>query len=69
MLPPESGFPRLLGMGLLSHGGIAIAIVVNLHQIHRSELTDLVISIVLIGMLASQLVSPMLTRRLLEGKP
>jgi hypothetical protein len=68
MLLPGSTFPRGLGLGLLSHGGIAVAIVVNLHQIYRSELTDLVISIVLIGMLASELVSPMLTRRVLEEK-
>ena len=68
MLLPESAFPRGLGLGLLSHGGIAVAIVVNLHQIHRSELTDFVISIVLIGMLVSELASPMLTRRVLEEK-
>ena len=68
MLLPGSAFPRRLGLGLLSHGGMAVAIVVNLHQIHRSELTDAVISIVLIGMLVSELVSPTLVRRVLEGE-
>ena len=58
-----------LGLGLLSHGGMAVAIVVNLHQIHRSELTDVVISVVLLGMLFSELFSPTLVRRTLEGTP
>ena len=62
---PQS-VPRL-GLGLLSHGGMAVAIVVNLHQIYRSELTDVVISIVLLGMLFSELFSPTLVRRTLEG--
>ncbi len=66
---PEPGPLRQIGLGLLSHGGMAVAIVVNLHQIHRSELTDAVISIVLLGMLVSELVSPTLVRRLLEKTP
>ena len=55
-----------LGLGLLSHGGMAVAIVVNLHLVHPSDLTDAVISVVLLGMLAGELFSPALTRRLLE---
>ena len=55
-----------LGVGLLSHGGMAIAIVVNLQQIHRSELTDAVIAIVLVGVVVSELISPSLLRRLVE---
>ena len=58
-----------LGLGLLSHGGMAVAIVVNLHQIHRSELTDAVISVVLPGILVSELIAPASTRRLLEKIP
>ncbi len=66
---PQPGPLRQIGLGLLSHGGMAVAIVVNLHQIHRSELTDAVISIVLLGMLVSELISPTLVRRLLEKTP
>ena len=66
---PESRALNGLGLGLLSHGGMAVAIVVNLHQIHRSELTDAVISIVLLGILVSELIAPASTRRLLEKIP
>lgn len=58
-----------LGLGLLSHGGMAVAIVVNLHQIHRSEVTDAVISVVLLGIIASELIAPASTRRLLRKTP
>lgn len=58
-----------LGLGLLSHGGMAVAIVVNLHQIHRSEVTDAVISVVLLGIIASELIAPASTRRLLGRTP
>ena len=58
---------RRLGIGLLSSGGMAVAIVVNFHQIHRSELTDVVISVVLIGMLVSEIIGPALARRLAEA--
>lgn len=69
--PLRRQLPRAphLGLGLLSHGGMAIAIVVNLQQIHRSELTDAVISIVLVGVVVSELVSPSLLRRALGRAP
>ncbi len=60
-----SGTPAGLGLGLLSHGGMAVAIVVNLHQIHRSEVTDAVITVVLLGIILSELIAPASTRRLL----
>lgn len=62
---PGSGTPGGLGLGLLSHGGMAVAIVVNLHQIHRSEVTDAVITVVLLGIIVSELIAPASTRRLL----
>jgi len=65
---PSSLAAGSIGLGLLSHGGMALAIVVNLQQIHRSALTDVVISVVLLGMLASELISPFLLRRTLEQK-
>lgn len=65
-LPASAPFNGL-GLGLLSHGGMAVAIVVNLHLVHPSGLTDMVISVVLLGMLAGELFSPALTRRLLQG--
>jgi len=64
-LVPETPAFRPMGLGLVSHGGMAVAIVVNLHQIHRSDLTDVVTSVVLLGMLISEIVSPTLLRRLL----
>ncbi len=68
-LLPEARSFRRVGLGLISHGGMAVAIVINLQQIHRSSLTDAITSIVLLGMLISGLVSPTLTRRLLERAP
>ena len=62
---PGSGMLGGLGLGLLSHGGMAVAIVVNLHQIHRSEVTDAVITVVLLGIILSELIAPASTRRLL----
>lgn len=66
---PGSRMLSGLGLGLLSHGGMAVAIVVNLHQIHRSEVTDAVISVVLLGIIASELIAPASTRRLLGKTP
>ena len=66
---PGSGTLDGLGLGLLSHGGMAVAIVVNLHQIHRSEVTDSVITVVLLGIILSELIAPASTRRLLGKMP
>ena len=51
-------------LGWLRRAGI-IDIVVNLHQIHRSEVTDAVITVVLLGIILSELIAPASTRRLL----
>ncbi|MDP6778159.1 MAG: hypothetical protein QGI83_15495, partial [Candidatus Latescibacteria bacterium] len=61
-LPDALPFRRV-GWGLISHGGMAVAIVINLQQIHRSGLTDAITSIVLLGILISEFISPTLTRR------
>jgi Kef-type K+ transport system membrane component KefB len=66
LLLKEEPAARRLGLGLLSHGGMAVAIVVSLQQVHPSDLTEAIISIVLVGVVVSELVSPSLVRRLLE---
>ncbi|MDA0335095.1 MAG: hypothetical protein O2782_08030 [bacterium] len=61
--------PGRMGLGLLSHGGLAIAVVVNLQQIHdgSSPVVDAVTTIVLVGVVVSELFSPSLAWRLLGG--
>jgi hypothetical protein len=59
---------RSVGAGLLSHGGLAVAVVVNLQQVHdgRSAVIDVVTTLVLVGVVVSEFVSPGILRRLLS---
>lgn len=67
LLPPPTG--RTVGLGLLSHGGLAVAVVVNLQQIvgAQTPVVDIVTSIVLLGVVLSELVSPAVTQRLIRA--
>jgi hypothetical protein len=61
------GVARRLGLGLLAHGGLAVAVVVNLQLVlGRSPLVDAVTTIVLLGVVVSELTSPALARGLLR---
>lgn len=47
-----------LGLGLLSQGGMAIAIVTNYHWTFRDEASQKVVSVVLLAVLVNELVAP-----------
>ena len=55
-----------LGMGLVSQGGIAVAMVMDYYQLGSSELTGAVVTTVLIAVIFNELVSPSLARHVLR---
>jgi len=63
--------PGSVGLALISQGGIAVAIVVNFQQAYQSEVTNAVMTIVLLATVINELISPYLARRVFdhyEGK-
>ncbi len=56
---------RGLGLGLLPQGGMAVALVVNLHLLRPSVLSEAAISVVVAGLLVFEFVGPSMVRRLL----
>jgi len=59
--------PRAVGLGLLSQGGVAIAMILNFKQAYASSLTSGVVTIVLLSVMANEVVSPYLAKRVLVG--
>jgi len=59
--------PRAVGLGLLSQGGVAIAMILNFEQVYASSLTGGVVTIVLLSVMANEVVSPYLAKRVLVG--
>ena len=60
--------PSIMGLGLLSQGGIAIAIVINFQQVFYQGTIDLILTIVIIAAVLNELISPVLVLRLVKGK-
>jgi Kef-type K+ transport system membrane component KefB len=60
--------PYTLGLGLISQGGIAIAMVMNYYQLSSTEWTSVVVTAVLIAVIVSEVTSPALARVLLSGR-
>lgn len=58
--------PRWLGLGLVSQGGIAIAMVVNYYQLSSTAVTGVVVTTVLIAVIVNELASPALATRVLR---
>ena len=58
--------PRALGMGLVSQGGMAVAMVMNYYQLASTPLTDVVMSTVLLAVIVNELASPSLAKSLLR---
>ena len=64
---PESTRPPLtVGLGLISQGGIAIAMVMNYYQLSSAEVTDVVVTTVLVAVILNELASPFLARVVLR---
>jgi hypothetical protein len=58
--------PLRLGLGLVSQGGIAIAIVMNYYQLSSAAVTDAVVNTVLIAVILNELASPSLATTVLR---
>jgi hypothetical protein len=59
--------PPWLGLGLLSQGGIVIAMVMSYYGRSASPMTDVVVTAVLIAVIANELASPALATRVLRA--
>ncbi|MDX1547210.1 MAG: hypothetical protein R3247_09495, partial [Rhodothermales bacterium] len=61
---PERLSPRL-GSGLVTQGGVAVAMAVTFSQVYATPFTDLVVTCVLVSAIVSELFGPKLTRDML----
>lgn len=61
---PEQ-LPRRIGLGLLSQGAVAVAMIVNYRQVYKNEFTDIAITCVLISVILYEFLSPKLTKNIL----
>jgi hypothetical protein len=64
------GDPRLppgLGWGLLSQGGMAVAMVMNYHQLSSAPVTAAVVTAVLLAVVGNELISPPMAKRVLRA--
>jgi hypothetical protein len=59
--------PLGMGLGLVSQGGMAIAMVMNYYQLSTAPVTDVVVTVVLIGVILNELAGPALAMRLLRS--
>ena len=64
--PDDSRPPRALGLGLVSQGGIAVAMVMNYYQLSSGQVTDVVVTTVLVAVILNELASPYLARVVLS---
>ena len=58
--------PGTLGLGLLSQGGVVLAMVMSYHQLAPSKVTGLVVTAVLAAVIVNELAAPGLVRRVLR---
>ncbi len=58
--------PGSVGLTLISQGGIAIAMMLNFQQAYQLEVTNAVITIVLLATMVNELISPYLARRVFD---
>ncbi|UCG39125.1 MAG: cation:proton antiporter, partial [bacterium] len=61
-VPAEDRPPLALGLGLVSQGGIVIAMVMEYYQLSPAGVTGAVVTAVLIAVIANELISPSLAR-------
>lgn len=58
--------PDGLGLGLVAQGGMAVAMVMNYYPLGSGPMTDVVVTIVLVGVILNELAGPSLAMRLLR---
>ncbi len=56
---------RRVGLGLLSQGGVAVAMIINYQQVYKNEFTNIVVTCVLVSVIVNEFLSPKLTKDLL----
>ncbi len=57
--------PRRIGLGLLSHGAVAVAMIINYRQVYKNDFTDVVVACVLVSVIIYELLSPKLAKDIL----
>jgi hypothetical protein len=62
----DSRPPRGLGFGLVSQGGMAVAMVMNYYQLSSTEMTSAVVTTVLLAVILNELLSPALAKSVLR---
>lgn len=65
--PADEPVPGKLGLGLVAQGGMAIAMVMNYYQLNSSPLTDVVVTIVVVGVILNELAGPPLAMGVLRS--
>ncbi len=68
MVKPRHTFPKNLGMGMISQGGMVIAMVISYQQLHASQISHIIVTMVLIGVLLSELLGSEFAKKLLESQ-
>jgi hypothetical protein len=63
---PGDRLPDGLGLGLIAQGGMAVAMVMNYYPLGSAPMTDVVVTIVLVGVILSELAGPSLAMVLLR---
>ena len=58
LLPREHGLPAYSGMGLISQGGLAVAMVVSYRWAFETYLVDWAVSVVLVAVVINELLAP-----------
>ncbi len=57
-----TGHVRGVGLGLVSHDGLAVAIAINLQLLTNAPVADLVTTVVLVGVIINELLAPLMAR-------
>jgi Kef-type K+ transport system membrane component KefB len=63
----DSRPPGGLGLGLISQGGMAVAMVMNYYQLSSTDLTSAVVTTVLLAVILNELLSPSLAKSVLRS--
>lgn len=65
---PQYPVPGRLGLGLVSEGGLAIAIIISYRLLHASAVSDALVTIIIFSVLFGELIGPRLILGLIQGE-
>ncbi len=69
LLRKPERLPVSIGLGVVSQGGIAVAMVVSFYRAFRSDMAGAILMIVLVAVFVNELLSPFLTRIVVRKAP